>query len=58
LGDDSLRDDEPGVELDLRHCSLTASPDGRYNDPSSTTRPTRRLDCNSDAMAGFAAADG
>jgi len=28
------------------------------NDPSSATRPTRTLDCNSDAMAGFAAAHG
>ena len=28
------------------------------NDPSSATRPTRRFDCNSDAMAGFAAAHG
>src|SRR5439155_1145444 len=26
------------------------------NDPSSATRPTRALDCNLDAMAGFAAA--
>ena len=30
----------------------------RSNDPSSATRPTGRLDCNSDAMAGFAAAHG
>jgi hypothetical protein len=28
------------------------------NEPSSATRPTRRFDCNSDAMAGFAAAHG
>ena len=28
------------------------------NDPSSATRPTRALDCNLDAMAGFAAAHG
>ena len=28
------------------------------NDPSSATRPTRALDCNRDAMAGFAAAHG
>ncbi len=28
------------------------------NDPSSATRPTRRMDCNLDAMAGFAAAHG
>src|SRR6185295_14042429 len=28
------------------------------NDPSSATRPTERHDCNSDAMAGFAAAYG
>ena len=28
------------------------------NDPSSATRPTRRVDCNLDAMAGFAAAHG
>ena len=28
------------------------------NDPSSATRPTRAMDCNSDAMAGFAAAHG
>ena len=28
------------------------------NDPSSATRPTGRVDCNSDAMAGFAAAHG
>ena len=28
------------------------------NDPSSATRPTRRHDCNGDAMAGFAAAHG
>jgi hypothetical protein len=28
------------------------------NDPSSATRPTGRHDCNSDAMAGFAAALG
>jgi len=28
------------------------------NDPSSATRPMRRHDCNSDAMAGFAAAHG
>ena len=26
------------------------------NDPSSATRPAGRHDCNSDAMAGFAAA--
>ena len=30
----------------------------RPNDPSSATRPTRRDDCNSSAMAGFAAAHG
>jgi len=30
----------------------------RLNDPSSATRPTGRHDCNSDAMAGFAAAHG
>src|SRR2546426_3025250 len=30
----------------------------RPNDPSSATRPTGRVDCNSDAMAGFAAAHG
>ena len=30
----------------------------RPNDPSSATRPARRHDCNSDAMAGFAAAHG
>src|SRR5437667_259212 len=28
------------------------------NDPSSATRPTGRLNCNLDAMAGFAAAHG
>lgn len=28
------------------------------NDPSSATRPTRAFDCNSSAMAGFAAAHG
>ena|SRR6266571_3802652 len=28
------------------------------NDPSSATRPTRRVDCNQNAMAGFAAAHG
>jgi len=28
------------------------------NDPSSATRPAGRHDCNSDAMAGFAAAHG
>ena len=28
------------------------------NDPSSATRPTRALDCNRDARAGFAAAHG
>jgi len=28
------------------------------NDPSSATRPTGRVDCNRDAMAGFAAAPG
>jgi len=28
------------------------------NDASSATRPTRALDCNLDAMAGFAAAHG
>ena len=28
------------------------------NDPSSATRPARALDCNLDAMAGFAAAHG
>ena len=28
------------------------------NDPSSATRPTGRTDCNRDAMAGFAAANG
>ena len=28
------------------------------NDPSSATRPTRRVDWNSSAMAGFAAAHG
>ena len=28
------------------------------NDPSSATRPAGRLDCNRDAMAGFAAAHG
>jgi DNA-binding transcriptional regulator YiaG len=28
------------------------------NVPSSATRPTGRVDCNSDAMAGFAAAHG
>jgi len=28
------------------------------NDPSSATRPTRRVDCNRSAMAGFAAAHG
>ena len=33
---------------------VTAQP----NDSSSTTRPTRALDCNRDAMAGFAAAHG
>ena len=32
--------------------------DARPNDPSSATRPTRALDCNLDAMAGFAAAHG
>jgi hypothetical protein len=30
----------------------------RPNDPSSATRPARTFDCNSDAMAGFAAAHG
>ncbi len=30
----------------------------RPNDPSSATRPAGRHDCNSDAMAGFAAAHG
>ena len=30
----------------------------RPNDPSSATRPARRHDCNSSAMAGFAAAHG
>ena len=30
----------------------------RPNDPSSATRPTGRVDGNSDAMAGFAAAHG
>ncbi len=30
----------------------------RPDDPSSTTRPTGRLDCNRSAMAGFAAAHG
>ena len=30
----------------------------RPNDPSSATRPTRALDCNLDAIAGFAAAHG
>ena len=28
------------------------------NDPSSATRPTRRVDCNQSVMAGFAAAHG
>ena len=28
------------------------------NDPSSATRPAKRVDCNSSAMAGFAAAHG
>jgi hypothetical protein len=33
-------------------------PAGRVgsNDPSSATRPTRRVDCNHGAMAGFVAA--
>ena len=31
---------------------------GHINDPSSATRPTRRVDCNRSAMAGFAAAHG
>jgi hypothetical protein len=35
-------------------CGMRVSP----NDPSSATRPTGRHDCNSDAMAGFAAAHG
>ena len=28
------------------------------NEPSSATRPARRVDCNREAMAGFAAAHG
>ncbi len=41
-----LRKAHPGAEL--RVCY----------DPSSATRPARRVDCNLDALAGFAAANG
>ena len=54
-----------GRKLGLVYCCLNVDV-GRHvwyarkqaNDPSSATRPTGRTDCNSDAMAGFAAAHG
>ena len=46
--------DDPALELAIVHRRDAAQP----NDPSSATRPTKRVDCNLDAMAGFAAAHG
>ncbi len=43
-------------EMELHR--LTCGAVGWPSDPSSATRPTGRHDCNSDAMAGFAAAHG
>jgi hypothetical protein len=50
----------PLASNDLFGCAYdsTGSSFRLANDPSSATRPTRRHDCNSDAMAGFAAAHG
>jgi hypothetical protein len=42
------------IERSARKSNREHSP----NDPSSATRPTGRHDCNSNAMAGFAAAHG
>ena len=46
-----------GLMFNGRHPFNTKTP-AKFppNDPSSATRPTRRVDCNLDAMAGFAAA--
>jgi hypothetical protein len=44
-----------GYPLGWLHASWRAM---QANDPSSATRPAGRVDCNRDAMAGFAAAHG
>ncbi len=58
--DECLERDEKAITL-LTPCQkrdLGLDDTHTPNDPSSATRPTGRVDCNSDAMAGFAAAHG
>jgi len=44
--------------LDFLYGILVGHENDEPNDPSSATRPAGRMDCNHDAMAGFAAAHG
>src|SRR6266496_3207146 len=54
---DACASESPDMPVRVLDRSCCDGP-GMPNDPSSATRPTRALDCNLDAMAGFAAADG
>src|ERR687890_19664 len=58
LNETLLQTQEQEDRCDEKKCKSSHGVRKWPNDPSSATRPAGRHDCNSDAMAGFAAAHG